>query len=551
MTNRVGLHWGISLLFVALSCGGESQTRRGQPVAPLANDHAPDSLADLRDSLAQAIVADDVVAALQSAADLEVRGETLGDSDIRALVRLVDRVPLSTLPELHQGTLAFSLISLRRALMAEHTGDVAGAARYLLLAGRPAQLKREVARVRARLRAAEEVDFNRIAVLLPMSGPHRKAGEELWAGIQLAHKSATSGRALVVEVYDTKGTEEGARLAAQAASRDKSVVAIGPAGRMESRAAAGAAFENGLPIALLAPESSASNADAGVFRMVVSPSFEATQAAFVAVELGYRLVAVMAPRDELGREQAAAFAKAARGAGAQVVRMGSYGPDVATLERDFRDFLNLHVLTNDRLRQHLRRFGPKSWKSFSPEVAFDLLYIPDSLERGALVASYLPFFNVELRDREDMNIRALKRKHGAHMPRVVQLLAGSAWDQPSLSARGGAAVEGALLVSMCPGGMGTDLSALGRRFAEDFEQRNGRAPSRAAAAAYDAMVLVMKARERAAKPGAAREEMQRALRSAAVRDGLCGSLQMTESGQVEGQIEVLRVESGSPEIYEY
>lgn len=540
--------FAIALLLAACS-GPVSHKRAGSADSRPGPSTA--SAQDLRADLKRAIGNGDGLRALQAATRLEARGDSLREEDIAALELFVASLPMASLPDLAETSSAYRLIALRRALVAHHVGDHGAAQEHLQAASGQESLESRVQAVREHLQPETRADPERVAVLLPMSGPHARTGEELWAALKLAHKDAGDAPASKLKLYDTKGTEPGARAAALAAVLDKSLVAIGPAGRLESRAAAEVAFAQRMPIALLAPESEGSNAENGVFRMMVSPGFEAEQSALVAVELGYRLLAVMAPRDELGQEQANAFAKAARAAGAEVVKIGGYGPDAATLERDFRDFLNLHRLTNDRLRKHLRTYGAKSWKSFSPEVGFDLLYIPDGLERGALVASYLPYFNVELRDRDDMSTGRLHRKHGGVMPRVVQLMAPSAWNRPGLAARGGEAVEGALLLSTCPGGIGTDLSALGTQFADAFQAANGRAPSGTAAAAYDAMTMVLRARKEALIRGGQRRDLKRALRHVQLRDGLCGSLRMGPTGQVEGQIEVLRVESGVPEIYGY
>lgn len=497
--------------------------------------------------LAEAISAPPSAQALELADTLERRGRALSEAEFAALVRIADALPASELRELPGRTEAAAIVDLRMALVLRHQGDLAGARRLLKRAEHATRLGPNLEALRASL-ARVTVDASKIAVLLPMSGKFAAIGEELWAGMSLAlgQESAAS-----VTVYDTLGTEAGATQAVERALKAGSLLAIGPAGRLESRAAARAASAADLPIALLAPESNATDSEAGVFRLALSPSFEAEQAAIVAVELGYRVLAVMTPRDETGREQARAFAETARRNGAEVVAIGSYDPSAATLEQDFKKFLGLEATINRRYRRHLRTYGRKSWKSFTPTLPFDFLYIPDTVERGSLAASYLPFFNVEVRTHDEMSITRLQTKHRGRVPRVVQVMGGASWMDPSLGARGGAAVEGALVIGTCPGGHGMDLSERGRSFSDAFLQQRGRTPSAAAATANDAMNIVLQVREWAAAHGGTRADATRAMRNAQLRDGVCGTQTMHASGQVEGEIEVLRVEQGHLEIYEY
>jgi ABC-type branched-subunit amino acid transport system substrate-binding protein len=478
---------------------------------------------------------------------VERKGRVLTEAELDALIAIADAVAASDLRELPGKTEASAIVDLRFALVLHHKGDNAGVRRQLRRAEHAKRLGPHIDALRARLEVVP-VDAAKVAVLLPMSGKFAAIGEELWAGMSLAQDPESPA---LVTVYDTLGTEEGAANAVRQALAAGSILAIGPAGRLESRAAARVAAAANLPIALMAPASSAANAETGVFRLALSPSFEAEQAAIVAVELGYRLLAVMTPRDELGRKQARAFIKMAHASGAAVVSQGSYDPSGANMEQDFKKFLEIEATVNPRYRRHLRTYGKKSWKSFTPTLPFDFLYIPDTVERGTLAASYLPFFNVELRTHDDMSITRLRTKHRGLMPRVVQLMGGSSWLDPSLSARGGAAVEGALVIGTCPGGHGMDLSERGRSFEAAFRRLQGRTPSAAAATANDAMNMVLQVRDWAAKHGGQRADAARAMRSAQLRDGVCGTQTMHASGQIEGEIEVLRVEQGNLEIYGY
>ncbi len=126
-----------------------------------------------------------------------------------------------------------------------------------------------------------------------------------------------------------------------------------------------------------------------------------------------------------------------------------------------------------------------------------------------------------------------------------------AWLGGDLGARGGAAVEGALIVSDCPGGLELDISEQTRQFRNAFRKRIGRLPPSASAHAYDAMMMVLAAHRRSLSGGGSGSRIRQELSQAILRDGVCGRLEVNGFGHVEGQIEVLRIEVGVPEIYEF
>src|SRR6185436_6667089 len=139
----------------------------------------------------------------------------------------------------------------------------------------------------------------------------------------------------------------------------------------------------------------------------------------------------------------------------------------------------------------LARHGSKGWTAFEPEIPYTLLYVPDRHDRAAIVAAFLPYFNVELRNGEPPDPDRLARKHGGHVPQLVQLVGGAGWQHVSLPVRGGAAVQGALIVDAFAGELGGDLA---QQFAAALQQRTRRTPSTAAAQVHDAAALIAAAR---------------------------------------------------------
>ena len=428
--------------------------------------------------------------------------------------------------------------ALRRALVAQHRGDATSARQW---AGRAGERGKRIVQA---LDRAERVDPSLIAVLLPLSGRHAGIGREMRIAIELA-----AGGGARLEFLDTRGEEAEAERMVERAIADGAVAALGPVGLAESRAAGARAVELGLPMAVLAPDV-APAPEVGLFRLWPSSEWEAAEAARLAVELGHDRLAVLAPRDDQGAAQTAAFRRAALAAGAEVVAIGDYDPTGSDLEPDLKRFLGLDPMQNERLRRHLRAKGTKQgWKSFSPDVQFDLLYIPDEHTRAALVASYLPYFNIEVRNSDLMDTLSLRKKHGGRLPSVVQLLGSSGWHHAGLIPRGGAAVDGALVVVPC-GGLGSagdeqelDISDDAALLVSRFEQRTGHPPGAVAAQAHDAARLLLAARAAAAgrRGTAARAALTAALAGGALKDGACGAARVVR-GELIGEASLLRID---------
>jgi ABC-type branched-subunit amino acid transport system substrate-binding protein len=425
-------------------------------------------------------------------------------------------------------------VALRAARLAHHRGDDA-AARAVLPHAATAADAHDVASEVAAL-AAELVDVpvkpEVVAVLLPLSGRYAGVGSELRTAIELAPAQGTKWLFL-----DTKGEADTAAAAVDKAIAQGAVAILGPVGAHEVSAAARAAAIRGIPIALLGPEDGADPA-AGVFRLVGSPGDEGRAVAQLAKSEAFPTVAVFAPRDDLGAESSDAFIAEAKRLGLQVTGQGTYDPTGGDVEPDVKQFLELVPAKNPRLAEHLAHAKtPKlGWETFSPDIPYSLLYIPDRYDRAAIVAAFLPYYNVELRTTEFPDPNMLRKKHHGQMPQVVQLVGGAGWHHPSLPLRGGTAVQGALLVDSFPGELGGDVAA---QFVGEFTTRTNRAPSAAAAEAFDAATLVAQAR---AAGFGDRAKFRATLARGKLDDGACGAARMDVDGELYRTYTTLEVQ---------
>jgi ABC-type branched-subunit amino acid transport system substrate-binding protein len=502
------------------------------------------TLADATARLAAAATPAELVGAAVDVAALGGDVAAQRDAVIAAIDELSEDELVAAYRDADPGKPPAGAIALRLALLAHHRGD------QDLARARLADFERApdpALAERARQLAAETAaaDPKLVAVLLPLSGRFAPIGEELRAAIELAPRQGAT-----LAFLDTTGDEAGAAAAVDRAAARGAVAILGPVGERESVAAARRAAELGIPIGLLAPADGA-DPEAGVFRLVGSPADEARAAARLAAAESFPTVAVLAPRDDVGAAMADAFADEAKALGLHVARAGDYDPTGSDLETDLKEFLDLVPARNPRLARHLRKKGKKGWQTFSPDVDFSLLYVPDGHDRAALVAAFLPYLGVELATGEIADPEALARKHGGRIPQVVQLLGSGGWNHPGLITRGGDPVEGAIFVDACAGLL--DTAGVSGEIAARFRDATGREPSTAALEAHDAARLLLAARAGASATQDVdrREAVRLALTRGKLDDGACPASAISLVGELERDPVVFTVEGGERVVTEY
>lgn len=495
----------------------------------------------LAEATARLDAATEDVARVQAAVDVGVLGGELGRHvvAVRAAIDRLTEAELATLAaDADPAKVPSGALTLRLALLAHHRGDDPTARAWLEELARAPDAADLAARTQALAAETAAVEPKTIAVLLPLSGRFAALGEELRAAIELAPRGGAT-----LAFLDTVGDEVSAADAVDRAAARGAVAILGPVGEREGLAAARRAAELGIPIALLSPADGA-DPEAGVFRVTTSPADEARGAARVAVAESAPTVAVLAPRDDVGEMMADAFSAEATAAGITVARVGYYDPTGTDLEPDIKAFLNLVPATNRRLAAHLRRHGKKGWQTFSPDIDFSLLYIPDAHDKATLVAAFLPYLGVELHSVEFADPDMLARKHGGRIPQVVQLLGSGGWNHPGLITRGGETIEGALFVDACAGVL--DPEGPAGELAARFRDATGHDPSSAAQQAHDAARLVLEARagSAAGDPATARERVRAAIARAKLDDGACPAAVMALDGELSREVVTVIVEGG-------
>ena len=160
----------------------------------------------------------------------------------------------------------------------------------------------------------------KIALLLPMSasGSTKKVAKAIKQAAELALFDFDNPSVALVP-KDTKGTPDGARLAAESAVQDGAELIIGPLFAQEVRGAADVARRAGVP--MIAFSSDQKVAGNGVYLLSFLAGRDVPRIVSFALSRGKRNFAVLVPQTAYGRIAEAAFAKAvAAGGGSAPVR---------------------------------------------------------------------------------------------------------------------------------------------------------------------------------------------------------------------------------------
>jgi len=150
--------------------------------------------------------------------------------------------------------------------------------------------------------AAPTAGANRVAILLPLSGPHADQGQPMLHAAQLA-LDAPGAPALIVK--DTGGTPPGAAAAAQAALADGAGLILGPLTSGETAAVAPVA--RAANVAVLAFTNDPAQIQPGVWPLGITPGEQVRRLVTAVQAEGKTRIAAMLPDNAFGRVMADAL----------------------------------------------------------------------------------------------------------------------------------------------------------------------------------------------------------------------------------------------------
>ncbi len=249
----------------------------------------------------------------------------------------------------------------------------------------------------------ETAPTTRIGVLLPLSGDAANAGKGLRNAALLAQFDVNNPN-MVLQFYDTKGTPQGAQLAAQQAAEQGASLFIGPLFAHSVQAVTPIAQSHNIPVLSLSANPQATANNVFVTGFLIPPQVERV-VGFAAAE-GHTNFAILAPETAYGSAVAAAAEDAILKFGGHLVRSATFDPQ----KINFSDAIR-QLTIFDKRKQNLQREIAKLKGRTDPaskaamarleqldtmgDVDFDALILPVSGQTLHQVVTMLKYFDVD------------------------------------------------------------------------------------------------------------------------------------------------------------
>ncbi|MCB2106737.1 MAG: penicillin-binding protein activator [Rhodobacteraceae bacterium] len=328
--------------------------------------------------------------------------------------------------------------------------------------------------------APDPAGLDRIALLVPLTGPSSAIGQGLLNAAQMALFDAADDK-FVLQVYDTRGTPDGAAEAAALAVSHGARLILGPLFAAEAKAVAPQADAAGVKAISFSTDPSVAGGSVYVMGFLVSEQVRAM--VDYAASRGLSRIAVLAPNTVYGQSVTDTLTTALPEVGAQLTRVAYFDPTGSDLEDVVRRLADFDRRRDalERQRAELAARGDDEVSQLAlkrlerlettGDVEFDAVFIPEQGARLAQAASLLSLFDVE--------------------PGRVQLLGTMLWNTPGLGR------EPALIGAVYP----APDPVANRDFAMRYRQVYNANPPPLATHGYDAAALAaVLARSDAAMP---------------------------------------------------
>lgn len=358
--------------------------------------------------------------------------------------------------------------------------------------------------------------LTRVALLLPLSGSQAPLGNAMLEAAQLAMFEMASDR-LIIFPFDTRGTREGAQLAAEQALRKGASLILGPLLARSVKAVS--AVIGGSGINIVAFSNSREVAGQNVFIMGFVPRQQVNTIVKYASKRGLRRLALMAPNNSYGKTVFKNLQNIASIRGVEVVKFAFYKPGANDFSREIKaisnyDFRRKALLKQrsmlERKNDEISKQALKRLENLDTigDVDFDAILLPDTGSSISVLAAQLAFFDVD-------------------QP-AVRFLGLRSWDQiPNIERE--PALRRAWFVAP---------SMQERRFfVERFSRFFGKLPPRLVSLAYDATALASVLERAPGGPNFSR----RALTNPNGFDGVDGLFRLGEDGVAERAFSILEV----------
>lgn len=306
--------------------------------------------------------------------------------------------------------------------------------------------------------AAPQIDQNKVAVLLPLTGANAAVGQSVANAANMALLDA-GNKHINLRVYDTANA--GAAAAASRAVADGARLFLGPLLAADVRAVQGIASANGIPI--ITYSNDAALAGDGVYVMGLQPAQSIARVVGYAAAHGVSRFAALVPDGTYGQRATTAFLRSVEASGGRVVSIKTFTREPARMVAAARTVTDYDA----RLAKAATTSAVRPDGTIAPvadrlgPVGFQALLIADS---GSLAAA----FGKPL------------AQFGAPAG-TITILGTELWNNES-GIKNSPALAGALFAAMPDG----RFDQLATRYRAKF----GGTPSRLASFGYDSVLLV-------------------------------------------------------------
>lgn len=338
------------------------------------------------------------------------------------------------------------------------------------------------------------IERYRVGVLIPLSGPSAKLGENLQKSAMMALFDMNNPK-LILQFYDTEGTQEGARNAAETAVSQGVELIIGPVFSKEVHSVRPIARD--ADIGVITFSSDPSNFGKGVYTISTLTSQQAEMITRYACEKGYKRFAILSQDNMTGDIISYAVKKAADECGAKITKAGFYDPKIDNLQPSVASIM-------PRMMEDLEKERDEEIKRL--ESSIELVYagkpVPmkdeetgewkdvhmtekqldetiEALKTKELIRDPFEFDAIFVSD-DGSRLRSLGALFSYYdLPKEIRVLGTSQWAEAK------PARESSLI-----GGWFANLPTAGfQGFAARFKEIYGEKPLRIASQAYDAVAL--------------------------------------------------------------
>ncbi len=335
-----------------------------------------------------------------------------------------------------------------------------------------------------------KVSTNVIGCLLPLSGPFAIYGQEVLNGLELGldifQESNEDLSSIEFVIRDTEGnTKIAVEEIRELAEEERALVTIGPLISKVAEEVVEKAQELGIPIITLSQSEDVTTKGEMVFQNSLTPEDQLRRLVNKVIgELGLKRFAILYPANAYGRYFMNKLWDKVESQEGIITAVESYDPKVTDFGTEIKKMVGLFYPRPKSNTEEEEKEEAEA--EAEPIIDFDAIFIPDSYERAALIASQLVFYDVL----------------------GVRLLGTNLWNSPELIEIGGKYVHGAIFP--CGFFSGSGYKRVDS-FVNKYKTNFGREPGLLAAIGYDTIRIVKEILKEKGKNIKTREDFRSAL----------------------------------------